>query len=103
MSTKLERTPDEIAAVLRYALGEFIGELRKHGFVAPIEVEVRDRNWTRLRTLRVEEGGRIAAERRRSKIFPVWPIKIVAVDRRRRVARVRIAADCRPGGVELLN
>ena len=44
MSTKLERTPDEIDSVLRYELGELIGELRKHGFVAPIEVEVRDRN-----------------------------------------------------------
>ena len=103
MSTKLERTPDEIASVLRYALGELIGELRKHGFVAPIEVEVRDRNWTRLRTLRVEQDGRIAAERRRSKCFPVWPIKIVAVDRKRRVARVRIAADSSARECEFLN
>lgn len=102
MSSK-ETEHEQLAAVLGYALTEFIAQIRKHGFVFPVEIECRDKYWTRLRTLRVEQNGKIVAERRRSKCFPIFPLKIVAVDQRRRVARVRIAADSSAREAEFLN
>jgi hypothetical protein len=107
-----EKTLDQIAevdstrltAILRYTVAAFVEEVQTHGFRAPIEVRVMDRNWVTLRTFTIGEEGKIAAGRSgRRKSVCVFPLKILATDRNKRVARVRITADSSAREYEFLN